>query len=146
MPPEDSPFVKVQTNLLDEKGNPVETTAGKLAQGMSDENLIEHIFADDSFAPGFTAELHRRVSERTVKSTAQLKTSIDDFNRESSEYSRRMFALTVAIAVLTVALFLQGVVGCWRVVNATAQDGSGERVNDVDGIGDEHDEHAAWPR
>ena len=127
------------TNLLDPEGNPVETTAGELARGMSDGNLIEHIFAFDSFAPGATAELHRRVSDRMVKSTAQLKTSIDQFNRESSTHSQRMFWLTVIIAVLTVVLLLQGF-GCLPAVGSTAPtpDAGGERVDDAEGVWDEH--------
>ena len=50
------------------------------------------------------AELQRRA-------TGQLKESVDRFSRDSGRQANRMIGLTVAIAVLTVALLLQGF-GC----------------------------------
>ena len=104
---DDSPYLPVVTNVVDAKGNPVVTTAGQLARGMSDDNLIEHICGLESFPAGASAELQRRVSQRIVDSTKQLKESVERFDRESSKQSKRMFWLTVVIALLTAVMLLQ---------------------------------------
>ena len=108
----------------------------KAIRRKSDEDLLADIVAGAvggfRLADAAAAELQRRTTVRVVD-------SVDRFSRESRRHSWLMFGLTVTIAVLTVVLLLQGF-GCFPVresTSPTSADG-GERVNDVEGVWDEH--------
>ena len=82
----------------------------------SDEDLLADIVAGDlggfRLASAAGAELQRRTTERVIE-------SVDRFSRESRTHSWSMFWLTVAIAVLTGVLLLQGF-GCFAVAESTS--------------------------
>ena len=104
-------------------------------QASSDKDLLVRIvgagIGQYRLEDAAAAELQRRMAERLTE-------SVDRFSDESTRHSWMMFGLTLVIAVLTVALLLQGF-GCLPATRSpTSQDGNGERADDVEGGWDEH--------
>ena len=110
-------------------------TFGDGIRALDDDALLDRVAATSYNFPqadAATAELQRRTTDRIVQ-------SVDRFSEESRKHSMWMFWLTVIIAVLTGVLLLQGF-GYLPLGGATSltPDSNGERVNEVDGVWDEH--------
>ena len=102
----------------DRRGNvrDVAASLGEVARNMSDDDLVDHIAEDwhgrTNFGLAATAELQRRTTRQLNDSTERLADSVEQFSRESNRHASRLYALTVAIALLTAVLLLQGF-GCF---------------------------------